>query len=273
MALVVGLIYYAIGDTFYISTLDWNGVSPFAEEVGAGNFAKMFADPVFWQSLTHTAVFFVCTFALQTLIGFTFAAILHTEVKLRTVHKVIVFLPTVLAPATMAPTFRLLFSDAGMLNDILRGIGLDKLAHPWLADPNTALPTIMLITVWQWTGMTFILYYASMSQIDSDILEAARLDGAGNFRVLSAIVWPSCRGTTTVMAILGFIGALKTFDVPWLVTVGGPNHATEFLGTYIYRQGIRNSHVGYAAAISLALLVLAVAGAILMTLNNRRQAK
>jgi raffinose/stachyose/melibiose transport system permease protein len=273
MALVGGLIYYAIGDTFYISTLDWDGVDAFPQQVGGGNFAKMFGDPLFWRSLQHTAVFFVVTFCLQTCLGFTFAAILHTRVKLRTLHKVIIFLPTVLAPATMAPTMRLLFSADGMINDILGVFGFNLLPDGWLADPKTAMAAIMLITVWQWTGMTFILYFAAMSQIEPDILEAARIDGAGNFRVLGSIVWPNCSGTTAVMAILGFIGALKTFDIPWLVTVGGPNHATEFLGTYIYRQGIRSSHVGYASAISLALLVLAVGGAILMTVYNRRAAK
>ncbi len=79
-----------------------------------------------------------------------------------------------------------------------------------------------------------------------------------------------CRGTTVALAVLGLIGALKTFDVPYLVTKGGPNHATEFLGTYIYQQMVQNKHFGYAAAISVALLVLAIAGGVVMSINNRR---
>jgi raffinose/stachyose/melibiose transport system permease protein len=270
---VVGLIYYSIGYTGYISTLDWDGLSPKPKQVGAGNFVKMFKDPTFWGALQHTAVFYVVTFGMQTLLGFIFAAILHTKVYLGTVHKVLIFIPTILAPATMAPVMRLMFSENGLVNEILRGTGLGFLAHPWLADVNTALPTLMLITIWQWTGLSFILFYAAMSQIEPELLEAARLDGAGNFRTLLHIVWPSCWGTTVSLAMLNFIGALKTFDIPYLVTTGGPNHATEFLGTYIYRQGIRQAHIGYAAAISIVLLVLAVIGAVLMSRGNRKEVR
>lgn len=117
--------------------------------------------------------------------------------------------------------------------------------------------------------MSFILYYAAMSQIDKEMLEASRIDGAGNIRTLVSMVFPNCKGTTVSLAMLGIIGALKTFDIPYLITTGGPNHATEFLGTYIYRQGIRQSHLGYAAAISVMLLVLAVTGGILTNRANK----
>jgi len=270
---VVGLIYYSVGYTGYISTLDWDGMSRTAKAVGFGNYTKMFADPVFWASLEHTAVFWVVTFGLQTLLGFTLAAIMHSGVRLATLHKVIIFIPTVLAPATMAPVFRLFFADSGMLNQILSSVGLGALAQPWLASEATALPAIMLISVWQWTGLSFILYFAAMSQIEPELLEAARLDRAGNLRTLWYIVWPGCNGTTVSLAMLSFIGALKTFDVPYLVTTGGPYHSTEFLGTYIYRMGIRQAHIGYAAAISMVLLVLAVAGSIIIGRVNRTRTK
>jgi raffinose/stachyose/melibiose transport system permease protein len=261
---VAGLIYYSVGYTVYISTLNWDGLSAKAQAVGLGNYTKMVADPVFWGSLQHTAVFWVVTFVAQTVLGFTLAAIMHSRVKFATFHKVIIFIPTVLAPATMAPVFRLFFAEDGMVNDILRGVGLGGLAHAWLADASTALPVIMMITVWQWTGLWFILYYAAMSQIEPELLEAARLDRAGNLRTLWYIVWPSCRGTTVSLAMLSFIGALKTFDVPYLVTTAGPYHSTEFLGTFIYRIGIRQAHIGYAASISIVLLILAIAGSIII---------
>ncbi|HEY9574384.1 MAG TPA: sugar ABC transporter permease, partial [Lachnospiraceae bacterium] len=108
-----------------------------------------------------------------------------------------------------------------------------------------------------------------MSQIDKEVLEAARIDGAGNLRALWAIVVPGCKGTTVSMAMLSVIGALKTFDIPYLITVGGPHHATEFLGTYIYRQGIRQSHLGYAASLSIMLLILAVVGAFFTNRANK----
>ena len=265
---IVGLIYYSIFYTLDLSTLDWNGLDPVSIRVGLDNYKHAFGDWVFWKSLQNTVVFFVVTFAAQTFLGFVFAAILHTKVKLATLHKCLIFIPTILAPATMAPVFRLLFSPQGLLQSLFDtlhvGITVD-----WLSRPNSALVILMVVTVWKYTGMSFILYYAAMSQIDREILEAAYLDGAGSVRTLASIVWPNCMGTTVSLAMLGLIGALKTFDLPYLITVGGPNHATEFLGTYIYKQGIRQSHLGYAAAISVILLVLAVCGAILTKRANK----
>ncbi|MDN3495726.1 sugar ABC transporter permease [Planococcus sp. APC 4015] len=272
LILVIGMIYFAIGYTGYVSTLDWNGfiLSP-SEPVGGANYATMFQDPVFWRAIWHTALFFVVTFTIQTVLGFTFAALMHSKIHLAPVYKVIIFVPTVLAPATMAPVFRSIFDAGGQFNDLLDFVGLGFLTQPWLAQPETAMPVVMAITIWQWTGLTFILFYAAMAQIEPEILEAARVDGASNLRTLRSIVWPMCMGTTIALATLGIIGALKTFDVPYLVTKAGPNHATEFLGTYIYQTMVQEKNFGYAAAISVALLVLAVGGGVLMSLRRRQR--
>jgi len=268
---VVGLVYYCIGYTGYISTLNWDGVSPSPAHVGFANYITAFHDPVFWDAIRHTIIFFVVTFCVQTAVGLAFAALLHSRVKLPNLYKVIIFVPVVLAPATMAPIFRQIFSATGQFNTILGDIGLGSLEHPWLAQSSTALPVIMAITIWEWTGVTFILYFAAMTQIDSEILEAARIDGASGLRILTRIVWPSVRGTTIALAMLSVIGALKTFDVPYLVTLGGPNYATEFLGTFIYRISIPQAEVGYGAALSILLLILALSGAVAFGLRGMRR--
>jgi len=268
---VVGLIYYCIGYTGYISTLTWDGVSANPRHVGFANYAQLFHDPVFWDTIRHTVYFFAVTFTVQTAIGFTLAALLHSKVKLPNLYKVIIFIPVVLAPATMAPIFRQIFSANGQLNTLLQDIGLGSLAHHWLAQSTTALAVIMAITIWEWTGVTFILYFAAMTQIDKEVLEAARLDGASGPVVLWRIVWPGVRGTTIALGMLSVIGALKTFDVPYLVTLGGPNYATEFLGTFIYRVSIPQAEVGYGAALSIMLLILALAGAAVFGIRGMRR--
>ncbi|PLS08953.1 sugar ABC transporter permease [Neobacillus cucumis] len=267
-AFVVGLIYYSIFYTFNLSTLDWNGLDPIQEKAGISNYTDAFSDWVFLKAIKNTIVFFISTFLIQNFLGFILAAILHTKVKLATLHKCLIFIPTILAPATMAPVFRLLFSPQGMLQNLFDTLHLG-ITVDWLAKPNSALFVLMVVAIWQFTGMSFILYYAAMSQIDKEMLEAARLDGAGNFRTLFSMVLPNCKGTTVSLGMLGIIGALKTFDIPYLITTGGPNHATEFLGTYIYTQGITKSNLGYAAAISVMLLILAICGAILVNRGNK----
>lgn len=272
VALVVGMIYFSIGYTGFVSTREWTGfiLSPSAP-VGGANYAQMTQDGTFWEAIWHTAVFFVITFAVQTAIGFVFAALVHSGIWLAPVYRVLIFIPTILAPATMAPVFRSIFDANGQFNEMLRAIGLGFVAQPWLAGETTAMAVVMAVTIWQWTGLTFVLFYASMSQIEPEILEAARVDGASNFRSLVTIVWPMCRGTTIALATLGVIGALKTFDVPYLITKGGPNHATEFLGTYIYQTMVQDKEFGYAAAISVALLALAVVCGVLVRLRANRE--
>jgi raffinose/stachyose/melibiose transport system permease protein len=269
LVLSVGLIYYAIGYTGYISTLNWDGISPDPTHVGTQNYTRIFHDPVFWDAVRHTAVFFVVTFVVQTLLGLIFAVLMHAQLRLAALYKVIIFVPVVLAPAIMAPVFRHMFAPDGELNAVLQHVGLGSLAQPWIGQTSTALPVIMFITIWEWTGVTFVLYFAAMTQVDPSILEAARMDGASNIRTLRSIIWPEMRGTTIALAILGAIGALKTFDVPYLVTIGGPNYATEFLGTYIYRQTIPLDHVGYGAALSIILLVVALIVALILQFVGR----
>ena len=267
---LVVIIYYSMFFTFDLSTSNWDGLSPVREAVGLKNYEKLFGDKVFWKCLQNTAIYLVVTFIVQNALGFIFAVILHSDVKLPTLFKCIIFIPTILAPATMAPVFRLLFSPQGLLQTVFDTLHLG-ITVDWLSRPDTALIVLMSVTIWEFTGMSFILYYAAMSQIDTEMLEAARLDGAGNLRTLWHMVLPGCRGTTVSMGMLSVIGALKTFDIPYLITTGGPMHATEFLGTYIYRQGIRQSHLGYAAALSVVLLVLAIVGAFLTNKANTKE--
>jgi raffinose/stachyose/melibiose transport system permease protein len=271
LVLSVGLIYYCIGFTGYISTLKWDGASPNPKSVGLANYVAALNDPIFWGAIGHTVLFFIVTFSVQTVLGVVFAALLHSQIRLKMLYKVIVFIPVVLAPAIMAPVFRQIFAADGQFNQVLTAVGMGGLAQPWLAQSTTALPVIMVITIWEWTGLNFILYYAAMSQIETEVLEAARMDGAGNIRILVSIVWPSVHPTTLAIAMLSAISALKTFDVPYLVTIGGPNYATEFLGTLIYRVSIPLAKVGYGAAISVLLLVLALAGAIALQLRGRNR--
>ena len=274
LVLGVGLIYYCIGYTGYMSTLNWDGASPNPESVGLNNYVRIFtSDPVFWKAVWHTVVFFVVTFVAQTALGVIFAVMMHSRIKLGILYKVVVFVPVVLAPAIMAPVFRQMFSINGQFNWLLEHVGLGALVQPWIGQESTALPVIMAITIWQWTGLTFVLYFAAMSQIDQSMLEAARIDGAGNFRTLVSIIWPSLRGTTVALAILGAIGALKTFDVPWLVTIAGPNNATQFLGTYIYQMTIQLAHVGYGAALSIILLLVALTIAIILQVVGRERTR
>jgi raffinose/stachyose/melibiose transport system permease protein len=273
LVVVLGVIYYGIGYTGYISTLDWDGTSPDPAHIGLQNYQDALHDRIFWISIRHTIIFFAVTFTVQTVLGVVMAVLLHSKVRLKAAYRVIIFVPVVLAPAIMAPVFRQIFAADGQFNSLLHHIGLGDLAQPWLAQPSTAMFVIMVATTWQWTGLNFILYHAAISQIDQEVLEAARLDGAGNIRLLTRIIWPLVSGTTLSLVVLSVIGALRTFDIPWLISQGGPDYATEFLGTKIYRETIPQARVGYGAAISMMLLVLAVTISVAVTFRSIRRGR
>ena len=133
LAVSVGVLYYCIGYTGYISTLKWDGASPNPISIGLNNYSKMFADPVFYKSLIHTVIFFAVTFSVQVVLGMIFAVILHSAVKLRPLYKVFIFIPVVMAPATTAPVFRQIFAPNGDFNGVLQALGLN-VDYAWLAN-------------------------------------------------------------------------------------------------------------------------------------------
>jgi raffinose/stachyose/melibiose transport system permease protein len=273
LVLSVGIIYYCIGYTGLISTWNWDGVSPDPVKVGIANYVQIAQDPIFWQAVQHTVIFFVAVFVGQSFIGFLFAVLMHSKIKLAVVYKVMIFVPVVLAPAITAPVFRQMYAPDGQFNWVLTHIGLGFLAQPWIGQASTSLFIVILITIWHGTGISFILYYAGMGHIEPSILEAARIDGAGNIRTITSIIWPSLRGTTAALALLAAIASLKAFDIPYLVTgpQGGPSGSTEFLGTYIYRMSIPDNHVGYGAALSVVLLILALVMAMILMYRRRER--
>lgn len=271
LVVTMGVIYYGIGYTGNVSLFNWNGLSDNPPNIGIKNYQGILADPVFWQALEHTIVFFVVVVVVQTALGFIFAVLLHSPIRFAVLYKIIIFVPVVLAPAVMAPVFRQIWAVDGPINRLLGDVGLGALEQPWIAQSSTSLAVIISIQVWEFTGLTFVLYYAAMGQIDSTVLEAARIDGAGNIRIILSIIWPDVRGTTVALAMLTAIGSLKTFDIPYLVTAGGPNYSTEFLGTYIFRISIPQAHVGYGAALSVLLLILALTMAIMLQARGREK--
>lgn len=259
LLLVVGVIYVGIGYTGWVSTLNWNGIDASGQQVGFGNYIAAAQDPVLWQALGHVAIFGVLSIIIQMVLGMIMAILLTSNaVFARPIYKVILFLPVVLAPAAVATAFRGILAPDGQFNALLQSLGVPSANAAWLADPHFALYSIAAINIWQWTGFSFLLYQAAISQIDQTLFEAAAIDGAGTFKVVRYILLPQLRGTTATLALTGCIGALKTFDIVYLTTGGGPGRSTEFLTTYIYKEVIEQYHAGYSAALSIILLVLAL---------------
>jgi raffinose/stachyose/melibiose transport system permease protein len=268
------LIYYCIGFTAYASLTDWNGLRRM-DFVGLDNYIELFQDPTFWTALRNNLVFMVATVVIQAVLGLLVAVIAKERLPGSNVFKAIFFLPIAMAPAIIATVFKyLLEANYGTLNESLRALGIigPDTVIEWLGK-DLGVWSIVLINVFQWMGFSMMTYYAGLMAIPDDLYEAAMLDGAGWWRRLFSVTIPSLRGTTNVLIILGIVGSLKTFDIVWLTTGGGPGVATHFLTTFLY-QTRADREAGYASAIGMVILVIAFVLAMLQVrLANRENAR
>ncbi|MCT4798302.1 carbohydrate ABC transporter permease [Exiguobacterium profundum] len=256
---VIAFIYYGIFYNAYHSLFSWDGISFEKVYIGFENFGRMFKDPEFYNALKNTGIFTVLTVTIQAGLGLVLAYLLHTKGMGRTFFKSVFFFPVVLSPVVLGAAFTQIFDfQFGYINEFLRMIGLGAFEQNWLGDQDVALYAIILINIFQWTGSSMIMYYMAMLAIEREVFEAANIDGAGFWRTLWSVVFPNLKGTTFTLTILGVIGGLKTFDIVWISTQGGPGNSTEVISTYLFRKSMLHQEVGYASAVAVILLAIAL---------------
>lgn len=265
------LIYYSIGFTGYASLTDWNGLKRM-NFIGVGNYTQLFQDRTFWIALKNTLIFMVATVFIQAVLGLLVAVIAKERLRGTSFFKAIFFLPIAMAPAIIATVFKYaLEANYGSLNETLRSLGIigPNEVVEWLG-ASLGLWSIVVINVFQWMGFSMMIYFAGLMAISDEIYEAAEIDGAGWWRTLWSITIPSLRGTTNVLIVLGIVGSLKTFDIVWLTTGGGPGVATQFLTTFLYQERA-NRDAGYASAIGMVILLIAFGLSMIQIRMNSRE--
>lgn len=258
-------VAYPIFYNLQASTLQWNGASD-GTFVGLGNYGELLRDPVFRKTLVNSALWIPLTIVPQALIGLAFALMLDQPLRFRNVYRALLFIPAVLSPVVVGIVWsQILDPNHGTFATVARALGFDSLQLNFLGDPDTALFAVMAVNIWMFTGMSMLFYLAGLQLIDHSLFEAAKIDGASFLQRTTRITFPLLRTTHLTLLLLGIIGSLKAFELIYVMTSGGPFHATEMLPTYAFKQGFQVHEVGYASAISVALLVIAVGAALLMT--------
>jgi raffinose/stachyose/melibiose transport system permease protein len=273
VALSGAVLYYSIGFTAYASLTDWNGLARM-NFVGFENYIELFQDRTFWIALKNTLIFLIATVSIQAGLGLLVAVIAKERLPGSTLFKALFFLPIAMAPAIVATVFRyLLEANYGTLNESLRAIGIlgEGDSIQWLG-AELGVWSMVAINVFQWMGFSMLIYFAALMAIPDDIYEAAQIDGAGWWRSLFSITIPSVRGTTSVLIVLGIVGALKTFDIVWLTTMGGPGVSNHFLSTFLFQER-SDRQAGYASAIGVVILVAAFLLSLIQLRLNARGSK
>lgn len=244
--------------TFAISFLHWTGISlNDIEWAGLENYVSLLEDDVFWSALRHNLIFILLGVTLVVVIGLSLAVLLEQGLPGSTFFRGVFFVPTVMSLVVVGVVFSLILSpELGLLNPLLRELGLGNLARGWLGDPNTALPTVILVNAWKNFGLSMFLFVAGLQGIDAELYEAAAIDGATPWQTFWRITMPILRPVTAMVIVLASIDTLKLFDLVYVMTSGGPNHASEVLSTWMFAQGFTFNRMGYGSALAVVLLTI-----------------
>lgn len=257
-------VVYPIVYNVQASMLAWDGVNA-GTFVGLGNYGELFQDPTFLITLRNSAFWIVLTIIPQALIGFLLAVALNQGLRGSTLYRAVFFIPAILSPVVVGIVWqRILDPFNGVLTSIGKATGLEFLSGNSLTDPQTAIFAVIFVNVWMWTGFSMLFYLAGLQLIDPSLVEAARIDGANGLQTMVRITFPLLKTTTLSLVLLGIIGSLKTFELVYVLTQGGPNRASEMLPTFAFLEAFQLQNVGYASTISVVLLAIAVVSSLSM---------
>jgi ABC-type sugar transport system permease subunit len=236
----------------YWSLTEFNGIKP-PVFVGLDNYVDLLTDPRFQQVLRNTVFFVVMGMAIGPLLGLASAVALNNSVRLRPLFRTAFFLPTMVALVAVAAVWKMLYQEEGMINQVLALFGLP--GHAWLNDPNTALPAVVVTSIWQGFGFETVVFLAALQAIPRELYDAARVDGAGAWAQFRHVTLPGLRPTILFIYIIGIIGSFQAFDQIFVMTQGRPGVSTRTV-VYDMLDEFNRLDLGTASAIAYLLLVI-----------------
>ncbi|MFI6246019.1 carbohydrate ABC transporter permease [Streptomyces sp. NPDC051016] len=241
---------------FYLALTRWDGVSP-PRFIGLGNFREMAHDDVFRGAAGHTVLWLVLFGGLSAVLGLATALLLQQERRGVGFYRAALFLPVVFSLVATALVWQAIYQPDGVLNRLLQSVGLGSLQHAWLADQDTALYAVIVPALWRQIGYVMVLYLAGLKGIDPALYEAAKVDGASAWQRFRHVTLPQLRSVNAVVLSVIVIDSLRSFDVVWSLTRGGPYHSSELLSTYMYSTAFQSLRLGYGSALAVVIFGLA----------------
>lgn len=270
LALYLLLVAIPIVQSFRFSLYEWDGLTPLTDFVGLGNYVDLVHDPVFWQSLRNNLLLVAFSLVTQLPPAVLLAVVLTGKVRGKDFFRTAFFSPQIVSTVATGYMFYYVFDPSmGLLNAFLRLIGLGSWAQGWLGSTTWALPAVLVVITWRSIGFYMVLFMAAIEGIPAEIYEAARIDGADSRRLLWHITVPLISGAIKTASVLAIVGSIKYFDLIWIMTSGGPVHASELVATYMYKQTFSMWHMGYGATLAFALFAVAFSMSLLFNRLTR----
>lgn len=257
MLVYIVFVVFPLLSSFYYSLTNWNGFNVDYEFVGLQNFEKMFSDRLFSNAIYNTVLWTVAAIVIPTISGLALALGLHERGTLSNIYKSLFYLPISLALAVIGQIWLWIYQpNWGLINTVLRGVGLGDLAQAWLAKPQYVLLAVILAWAWQQTALSMVIFLAGLTAIPQELLEAAHIDGANYLQRTWRVTIPLLAPASVVVIALAVINSLKSFDVVYVMTRGGPFHSSDNLAMFMYNESFQKYNMGYGSAIAVVLFLI-----------------
>ena len=249
---VIGPMAY----TFYLSLTRWDGLSTPVFR-GLANFERLFRDPIFFTSLRNNLRWIISFITIPVVLGLGLAIALNRAIPGAKFFKASFYSPLVLSLVVAGLIWSWMYHPAGgLINSVLRRIGLGGLARGWLSDEKTVMWAIIAVAIWRQVGYVMVLYLAGLQGVDPQLIDASKVDGANPLNTFRHVIFPLLTPVTVIVVVISIIDSLRAFDLVSVMTRGGPYNSSSVLANFMYIEAFNNYKMGYAAAISVILFFI-----------------
>ncbi len=245
-------VFFPILFAFVVSFYDWNLLIPDKPFVGLANYSALFKDEVFIKSIKNTIIYTIGVVPTQTFAALFLAFIMNQKIRGRTFFRIAFYVPAITSSVVTSIIFVWIYSKPGLLNYLLAGIGIDAQID-WLTNPNTVLPSIMMLNIWTTSGFFMVSFLAGLQSIPQSLYEAAKIDGANTWQQFWRITVPMVRPITFFVMVMSLIGCFQVFDQIFIMSSGGPDNASTTMSYFVYQNSFKYFKFGFGAASAVVL--------------------
>jgi ABC-type sugar transport system permease subunit len=251
---VIGPMFY----TLYLSLTDWDGLST-PNFIGWRNYHKLFKDPVFYTSLKNNLKWVLSFITIPVVAGLTLAMALNRSIPGEKIIKASLYSPMVLSLVVGGLMWSWMYHPAhGLINSMLRLVGLDALALGWLSDKDLVMWAIIVVAIWRQVGYVMVLYLAGLQSVDPGLVDASKVDGASGWQTFRHVIFPLLAPVTVIVVVVSIIDSLRAFDLVSVMTRGGPYNSSSVLANFMYIEAFNNYKMGYGATIAVILFLISL---------------
>jgi raffinose/stachyose/melibiose transport system permease protein len=271
LVLVIGFFGFPLVSSLYYSVVAYDGVTANPAFVGLANYVQMFTDSEVWHALGNNLIWITVGTISPLLIGLIFALLLWTVRRGSRFYRLALFFPYVMPGVAIGIAWSWIYDPLyGWLNTFLRFIGLGFLATGWLGNPSTALGAVLVTAIWGASGFVMLIFLSALQNVDMELMDAARLDRTSVVQRVWHIVLPQITPVFIMVTTVTLVGGFSVFDIVFIMTSGGPDNASDVLGTYAFTNAFQLNNISYGTTIALLITALSIPCAVILNRIQRR---